>query len=217
MREVGVTVIDPSTTYVDVDVTVGPDTVLLPGTVLDGATTIGAGCVIGPNSHLTSCEVGDRAQVHSSRANAATIGDEVSVGPFAHLRPGTRLGERSRVGAFVETKNATIGADAKLPHLSYVGDATVGTHANVACGVVTANYDGHAKHVTTIGDGAFVGCGVMLVAPVTVGDGAYVAAGSTITKDVPPDALAVGRARQENREGWAARRRAARQRGDGGR
>jgi len=212
MREVGVTVIDPSTTYVDVDVTVGPDTVLFPGTVLDGATTIGAGCVIGPNSHLTACEVGERAQVHSSRADAATIGDEVSVGPFAHLRPGTRLGRRSRVGAFVETKNATIGADSKVPHLSYVGDAVVGDGANIACGVVTANYDGHTKHVTTIGDGAFVGCGVMLVAPVTVGDGAYVAAGSTITKDVPPDALGVGRARQENREGWAARRRAARQR-----
>ena len=199
----GVTVIDPAHTYVDVDVQVGAESVLLPGTILDGATSVGEGAIIGPSSHLTDCTVGDGAVVHSTRADGAVIGARVEVGPFAHLRPGTRLEADARVGAFVQTKNATVGEGAKLPHLAYVGDADVGAGANGACGVVTVNYDGREKHRTVIGEGAFVGCGTMLVAPVTVGDGAFVGAGSTITDDVPPEALAIARARQVTKEGRA--------------
>jgi bifunctional UDP-N-acetylglucosamine pyrophosphorylase/glucosamine-1-phosphate N-acetyltransferase len=202
----GVSVVDPAHTYVDVDVTVGPESVLLPGTILEGSTSIGAGASIGPSSHLTDCSVGDGAVVHSTRADGAIIGQRVQVGPFAHLRPGTRLEADARVGAFVQTKNAVVGEGAKLPHLAYVGDADVGAGANVACGVVTVNFDGREKHRTVIGEGAFVGCGTMLVAPVTVGDGAFIGAGSTITDDVPPDALAIARARQVTKEGRAAGR-----------
>jgi bifunctional UDP-N-acetylglucosamine pyrophosphorylase / glucosamine-1-phosphate N-acetyltransferase len=203
LMRAGVGVIDPAHTYVDVDVTIGPDTVLLPGTILESGTTVGAGAVLGPSTHLTACHVGDGAVVHSTRADGATIGPDVEVGPFAHLRPGTVLGAGARVGAFVQIKNADIGAGAKLPHLAYVGDATVGAGANVACGVVTVNFDGRAKHRTSIGDGAFVGCGTMLVAPVTVGEGAFVGAGSTITEDVPAGSLAIARARQVVKEGRA--------------
>lgn len=208
MREVGVSVVDPAATYVDVDVAVGVDAVLLPGTILERGTTVGARATIGPDAHLAACTVGEDAVVHSTRATEAVIGAGAEVGPFAHLRPGTRLGAGARVGAFVQTKNADIGEGAKVPHLAYLGDAEVGAGANVACGVVTANYDGHDKHRTVIGEGAFVGCDVVLVAPVTVGPGAFVAAGSTLTHDVPEDALAVARSRQLVREGWAARRRA---------
>lgn len=210
MREVGVSVVDPAATYVDVDVVVGQDAVLLPGTILERGTTVGARATIGPSTHLTACEVGEDAVVHTTRAVESSIGTGVEVGPFAHLRAGSRLEAGARVGAFVQTKNVTVGEGAKVPHLAYLGDAMVGAGANVACGVVTANYDGAEKHRTVIEEDAFVGCDVVLVAPVTVGRGAYVAAGSTITKDVPPDALAVARSRQEVREGWAARRRAAR-------
>jgi len=203
MRD-GVSVIDPLHTYVDVDVTVGAETVLLPGTILEGTTSIGSAAVIGPSSHLTDCTVGDAAVVHSTRADGAVLGARVEVGPFAHLRPGTRLEADVRVGAFVQTKNATVGEGAKVPHLAYVGDAEVGAGANVACGVVTVNYDGREKHRTIIGEGAFVGCGTMLVAPVTIGDRGFIGAGSTITDDVPPDALAIARARQVTKEGRAA-------------
>jgi bifunctional UDP-N-acetylglucosamine pyrophosphorylase / glucosamine-1-phosphate N-acetyltransferase len=203
LMRAGVSVIDPAHTYVDVDVSVGEDTVLLPGTILEGATRVGAAAVIGPSSHLSDCVVGDRSVVHSTRADGAHIGDEVEVGPFAHLRPGTVLGRGARVGAFVQVKNSDIGAGAKVPHLAYVGDADVGEGANLACGTVTVNFDGRTKHRTTVEDGAFVGCGSMLVAPVTVGEGAYVAAGSTITEDVPAGALAIARARQVVKEGRA--------------
>ncbi len=202
MRD-GVGVVDPAHTYVDVDVVVEPDATLLPGTILEGSTRVAAGAVVGPNAHLTDCRVGAGAVVHSTRADGAVIGDGVEVGPFAHLRPGTVLGTGVRVGAFVQTKNATVGPGAKLPHLAYVGDAEVGAGANLACGVVTVNYDGREKHRTVVGEGAFVGCGTMLVAPVEIGAGAYVAAGSTITDDVPPEALAIGRARQVVKEGRA--------------
>jgi bifunctional UDP-N-acetylglucosamine pyrophosphorylase / glucosamine-1-phosphate N-acetyltransferase len=207
MAEVGVTVVDPVSTHVDVDVTVGRDAVLLPGTLLEGGTRIGERATIGPNTHLTGCDVGDDAVVHSTRGEAAVIGAAAEVGPFTHLRPGTRLGARTKAGAFVQTKNATVGEGSKLPHLAYVGDATVGERVNIACGVVTVNYDGRTKSHTTIEDGAFVGCDSMLVAPVTIGADAYVAAGSTITDDVPGGALAIARARQTTKEGWAARRR----------
>jgi bifunctional UDP-N-acetylglucosamine pyrophosphorylase/glucosamine-1-phosphate N-acetyltransferase len=207
MTEVGVSVVDPASTYVDVDVNVGRDAVLLPGTMLDGGTRIAERAVIGPNSHLTGCEVGADATVHSTRATEARIGERADVGPFTHLRPGTVLGVGSKAGAFVETKNATFGDGAKAGHLAYVGDATIGERVNVGCGVVLVNYDGTDKHHTVVEADAFVGSGTMLVSPVTIGTGAYVAAGSTITDDVPAGALAIGRARQVNKDGWAARRR----------
>lgn len=207
MTEVGVTVVDPASTHVDVDVEVGRDSVLLPGTILDGGTRIGERAVVGPNSHLTSCEVGDDATVHSTRGVEAAIGPRANVGPFTHLRPGTRLGERTKAGAFVETKNATFAPGAKAGHLAYVGDASIGEQVNVGCGVVFVNYDGRDKHHTVVEDGAFLGSGSMIVSPVTVGHGSYIAAGSTITDDVPADALAIGRARQTVKDGWAKRRR----------
>lgn len=207
MCEVGVSVTDPATTYVDVDVTVGRDTVLLPGTILESGTTVGARSVIGPHTHLSHCVIGEDAVVHSTRGSEAVVGDGASVGPFTHLRPGTRLGPATKVGAFAETKNAVIGPGSKVPHLAYIGDATVGERVNIACGVITVNYDGRTKSHTTIEDGAFVGCDTMLVAPVTIGAGAYTAAGSTITDDVPAGALAIARSRQSVKEGWAERRR----------
>jgi bifunctional UDP-N-acetylglucosamine pyrophosphorylase / glucosamine-1-phosphate N-acetyltransferase len=207
MRDVGVTVIDPAATYVDVDVEVGRDTVLFPGTMLERGTRIGEGASIGPNTRLVACEVGAGATVESTRAEDARVGRNVTVGPFAHLRTGTDLAPGSKVGAYVETKNARIGEGSKVPHLSYVGDATVGEGVNLACGVVTVNYDGFDKHHTVVEDGAFVGCDTMLVAPVTIGARSYTAAGSTITDDVPPDALAIARSRQTVKDGWARRRR----------
>ncbi|MEX0953501.1 MAG: bifunctional UDP-N-acetylglucosamine diphosphorylase/glucosamine-1-phosphate N-acetyltransferase GlmU [Nitriliruptoraceae bacterium] len=214
MVDVGVTVVDPATTHVDVDVEVGVDSTLLPGTILEAGTRIGRGCVVGPHTHLTRCVVGDGATVHSTRGTDAVVGASASVGPFAHLRAGTVLGAGGRIGAYVETKNARVGDGSKIPHLSYVGDAVIGSGVNVACGVVTVNYDGQDKHVTTIDDDAFVGCDTMLVAPVTIGAGAYVAAGSVITDDVPAGALAIARARQVVKEGWVDRRRTRRS-GDG--
>ncbi len=207
MREGGVTVMDPATTYLDVDVEVGRDTVLLPGTILERGTRVGERASVGPNTHLTACEVGDDATVHSSRGDDAVIGEGASVGPFSHLRTGTRLAPATKVGAYVETKNAVVGRGSKVPHLAYVGDATVGESVNLACGVITVNYDGKDKHHTTVEDGAFVGCDTMLVAPITIGAGAYTAAGSTLTDDVPAEALAIGRARQTNKDGWARGRR----------
>lgn len=207
MREVGVTIVDPATTYLDVDVEVARDAVLLPGTILEAGTRVGERAVVGPHTHLRSCEVGADATVHSTRGEDVVIGDGATVGPFAHLRAGTRLGAGAKAGAFVETKNAVIGDGSKIPHLSYVGDATVGQGANIACGVITVNYDGAEKHHTTVEDGAFVGCDTMLVAPVTIGAGAYTAAGSTITEDVPPEALAIARSRQTVKEGWVRERR----------
>jgi bifunctional UDP-N-acetylglucosamine pyrophosphorylase / glucosamine-1-phosphate N-acetyltransferase len=210
MSEVGVSVLDPSATYVDVDVEVGRDTVLLPGTILERGTRVGERSVIGPNTHLTHVEVGDDAVVHATRGIDAVVGNAANVGPFAHLRVGTRLGEATKVGAYVETKNTTLGNGSKIPHLAYVGDATVGADVNIACGVITVNYDGETKSATTIEDGAFIGCDTMLIAPVTIGAEAYTAAGSTITDDVPAGALGIARSRQTTKEGWVARRREAR-------
>jgi len=203
----GVTVIDPATTYVDTEVEVGPDTVLLPMTILEGATRVGAGCSIGPNTRLTRCAVADGASVTQAVAVDATIGPDAVVGPFAYLRPGASLGPRSKVGSYVEVKNSTVGAGSKVPHLTYVGDATIGERVNVGAGTVFVNYDGHAKHHTTVEDNAFIGSATMLVAPLHVGAGAQTAAGSTITKDIPPDALAIERAEQRTLKGWAERRR----------
>ena len=208
----GVTVVDPVTTYVDVDVEVGPDTVLEPLTFLEAGTRVGAGCRIGPNARLTGCVIDDEATVTQSVAVRAHVGPGAVVGPFAYLRPGADLGPGSKVGTFVEVKQSTIGPGSKVPHLTYVGDAEIGRGVNVGAGTVFVNYDGVAKHKTQVGDGAFIGSDTMLVAPLTVGDGAQTAAGSTITKDVPPDALAIERSEQRTVEGWGARRAAARRR-----
>jgi bifunctional UDP-N-acetylglucosamine pyrophosphorylase/glucosamine-1-phosphate N-acetyltransferase len=206
MRD-GVTVVDPLTTWVDVDVVVGQDALLLPGTRLHGRTTVGAGAVVGPDSTLTDTEVGTGARVVASHCTGAVVGPDASVGPYTFLRPGARLGADTRAGAFVEIKASSIGDGSKVPHLSYVGDATVGERSNIGAATVFVNYDGRDKHRTTVGDDVRVGSDNMLVAPVTIGDGAYTAAGSVITQDVPPGALGVGRAQQRNIEGWVARRR----------
>ena len=204
----GVTVVDPLTTWVDVTARVEPDAVLQPGVQLLGRTSVAAGAVIGPDSTLVDTEVGEGATVLRAHCLEAVIGPEASVGPFAYLRPGTRLAARGKIGTYVETKNAEIGEGSKVPHLSYVGDATIGRGANIGAATVFVNYDGVAKHHTTIGDQVRVGSDTMLVAPVTVGDGAYTAAGSVIVSDVPPGAMAVARAPQRNVGGWVRRRRA---------
>jgi len=203
----GVTVVDPASVRLDVDVELAPDVVLHPGVQLHAGTRVGPGATVGPDSTLTACTVGAGATVVRTHAVQAMIADGASVGPFAYLRPGTVLATGSKIGTFVEVKNASVGAGAKVPHLSYVGDATIGAGSNIGAATVFVNYDGVAKHHTTIGAHARTGADNMFVAPVTVGDGAYTAAGSVITHDVPPGAIAVARGRQRNVEGWVARRR----------
>jgi bifunctional UDP-N-acetylglucosamine pyrophosphorylase / glucosamine-1-phosphate N-acetyltransferase len=207
LMRAGVAVIDPQTTWVDVTATVAADAVLQPGTHLQGTTTVDAGAVVGPDTTLVDCAVGPGASVVRSHCLGAEIGPDATVGPFSYLRPGTRLSRGAKVGAFVETKNVEVGEDSKVPHLSYVGDATIGRGSNIGAATVFVNYDGVAKHHTTVGDHVRVGSDTMLVAPVTVGDGAYTAAGSVITSDVPPGAMAVARAPQRNVGGWVRRRR----------
>jgi bifunctional UDP-N-acetylglucosamine pyrophosphorylase/glucosamine-1-phosphate N-acetyltransferase len=204
----GVTVLDPATTWIDAGVVLAPDVTVLPATQLHGDTTVQSGAQIGPDVTLTDTAVGAGAHVTRAVAVEAQIGAGATVGPFAYLRPGAVLADGAHVGTYVEIKNSTIGPDSKVPHLSYVGDATIGTGTNVGAATVVVNYDGVAKHRTTIGDHARIGSDTMLVAPVTVGDGAYTAAGSVITQDVPPGAMGVARAAQRNLAGWVARRRA---------
>jgi bifunctional UDP-N-acetylglucosamine pyrophosphorylase/glucosamine-1-phosphate N-acetyltransferase len=207
----GVTILDPAATYVDDTVAVGADTVIYPGVVLEGATAIGAECVLGPGCHVSSSRIGDRVTLRPYCVlSDAVVEAEAQLGPFCHLRPQSHVGAGAKIGNFVELKKAKIGRGAKVPHLSYVGDATVGDRANIGAGAITCNYDGAAKHETVIGAGAFVGTNSSLVAPVTIGAGAYVGAGSVITKSVPAGALAVARARQEMRAGWAARKKKTR-------
>ncbi len=206
MVEDGVVVIDPATTWVDVEVTVGRDTVLQPGTQLVGATTIGADCTIGPDTTLKDTEVADGARVVRTQAELAVIGPDATVGPFSYLRPGTSLGTGGKIGGFVETKNAQIGDGSKVPHLSYCGDATLGPGVNIGAGTIFANYDGVTKHHSNVGAHAFVGSNSVIVAPRSIADGAYIGAGSAIVKDVGPGQLAVTRAQQRNLDGWVARR-----------
>ncbi len=203
----GVTVVDPATTWVDVTVTFEQDAVVHPGTQLHGSTHLGEGAEVGPNSRLRDTRVGAGARVDNTVADGAEVGPEATVGPFAYLRPGTRLGAKGKIGTYVETKNAVIGEGTKVPHLSYVGDATIGEYTNIGAASVFVNYDGQEKHHTTVGSHCRTGSDNMFVAPVTVGDGAYTAAGSVITKDVPPGSLAVARGQQRNIEGWVARKR----------
>jgi bifunctional UDP-N-acetylglucosamine pyrophosphorylase/glucosamine-1-phosphate N-acetyltransferase len=206
LMDSGVTVMDPASTFVDASVSIGEDTILYPFTWLEGATTIGRHCRIGPNSRIADSQLGDAVILHFSYAHECKIADGVTVGPYVHLRPDTELAPGVKVGNFVEVKNSRVGVGSKLPHLSYIGDADIGSGVNIGCGTITVNYDGKKKHRTVVGNTAFVGCNSNLVAPVSVGAGAYIAAGSTITKDVPDGALGVGRARQSNIAGWVEKK-----------
>ncbi len=210
MRE-GVTIIDPNTTWIEADVDLEPDVTILPNTQLLGATSVATGALIGPDTTLRDVEVGENAHVVRCHGELAVIGANAEVGPFARLRPGTVLGERGRIGTFVETKNAEIGAASRIPHFSYVGDAYLGEGAYVGAGTTFANFDGQHRLPTHVGDHAFVGANSVLVAPIDVGDGAYVAAGSAITNDVPPGALAVARGREHISDHWVPRKRAGSQ------
>jgi bifunctional UDP-N-acetylglucosamine pyrophosphorylase/glucosamine-1-phosphate N-acetyltransferase len=206
MRE-GVTIIDPQTTWMGVRVSIAPDATIHQNTQLHGTTHIEKFANVGPDCTLRNTYVGESAVVIKSHCVNAEIGPDAHVGPFTYLRPGTRLGRGAKAGAFVEMKNAAVGEESKVPHLSYVGDAEIGERANIGAATVFVNYDGVAKHVTKVGDDTRIGSDTMLVAPVSVGDGAYTAAGSVITEDVPPGAMGVGRARQRNVEGWVEKRR----------
>jgi len=203
----GVTIVDPATTWIDVRVTLEPDVTVRPNTQLEGATHIAGGADVGPNCTLKDTTVGAGARVTNATTDGAEIGPEANVGPYTYLRPGTKLGPRSKAGGFVEMKKSTVGAGSKVPHLAYIGDATIGEGVNIGAGVITANYDGHDKFPTRIGDHAFVGTNTTLIAPAEIGDGAYVAAGSAITMPVGPGELAVGRGRQRNIAGYVARKR----------
>jgi bifunctional UDP-N-acetylglucosamine pyrophosphorylase / glucosamine-1-phosphate N-acetyltransferase len=204
----GVSILDPATTWIDVTASVGQDAVIDQNTQLSGATVVAEGAVVGPDTTLIDTSVGAGATVLRSHAVAAEIGPQAAVGPYAYLRPASRLGRKAKVGTFVETKNAQIGEGSKVPHLSYVGDATIGEQSNIGAATVFVNYDGVAKHHTVIGDHARTGADNMFVAPVKVGDGAYTAAGSVIVEDVPPGAMGVARAQQRNIAGWVQRKRA---------
>ena len=212
----GVTLIDPATTYIDADVQVGPDTVIHPCVFLEGNTQIGSACEIHAGSRIVNSRIGDRVCVRNHTVvTDSTVEAGAFLGPFAHVRPGSQVGEGAHVGNFVELKKTKMGKGAKANHLAYLGDATIGAAANVGAGTITCNYDGEKKHQTVIGKGVFVGSNSTLVAPVSLADGSYIAAGSAVTMDVPAGALAIGRGRQENKEGWVARRkRKQRQRAD---
>ena len=198
----GVTIIDPDNTYLSPDATIGQDTVIYPGTMVRGNVTIGEGCAIGPYTEIKDSIIGNDTLIRQSVIHDSEIGDRVSIGPFAHIRPQSVLGDEIKIGNFVEVKKSTLDRGSKASHLSYIGDAEIGKGVNLGCGSITVNYDGQNKSMTKVEDGAFIGCNVNLIAPVTVGQGAYVAAGSTITDDVPEYALSIARARQTNKEGY---------------
>lgn len=199
----GVTFIDPNNTYIDSDVTIEMDTTIYPGTHLSGTTVIGTDCHIGPNTEITDSIIGNGVKIKQAVLLNTEVGNQASIGPFANLRPGTKLGMGVKIGDFVETKNASIGDGSKVSHLSYIGDARVGKQVNIGCGAITVNYDGYNKHITEIEDEAFIGCNVNLIAPVTIGRGAFVVAGSTITDEVKGNSLAIARSRQINKPGYA--------------
>jgi bifunctional UDP-N-acetylglucosamine pyrophosphorylase/glucosamine-1-phosphate N-acetyltransferase len=198
----GVTVVDPYQTYIDLGVSIGRDTVIQPLTFLTGATRIGEGCLIGPSARIADSTLGNRVTVQESVVRESVIEDGASVGPYASLRPGTRMKRGAKAGTFVEIKNTVVGRKSKVPHLSYIGDAVIGEEVNVGAGSITCNYDGAEKHATTIDDGAFIGSDTMLIAPVRIGKGAVTGAGSAISRDVPAAALGVERAPQKNIENW---------------
>ncbi|MDP9743569.1 bifunctional UDP-N-acetylglucosamine diphosphorylase/glucosamine-1-phosphate N-acetyltransferase GlmU [Peribacillus frigoritolerans] len=198
----GVTIIDPLTTFIEADVQIGQDTVINPGSFIKGKSIIGQDCLIGPNTEISDCEIGDGTEVLQSVVHESSIGSFVKIGPFAHVRPQSDIKDSVKIGNFVEIKKTVFGKGSKASHLSYIGDAEVGENVNIGCGSITVNYDGKNKYLTKIEDNVFIGCNSNLVAPVTVGEGAYVAAGSTITQDVPQQALSVARARQVNKEDY---------------
>lgn len=203
----GVTFINPGTTYIDMDVSIGQDVTIYPGTVMQGNTTIGDRSIIYPNNRIVNSRIGAGVTIKDSCVvEDSVIGDGSQVGPFAHLRPGSFLGKNVRIGNYVEIKKSVMGDGSKANHLTYLGDAEIGSGVNIGAGTITCNYDGQGKYKTIIGDGVFIGSDVQLVAPVKIGDGAFVAAGSTVTKDVPPGALAISRVEQENRDGWVEER-----------
>lgn len=201
MRE-GVTIVDPDRTYIEKEVQIQPDTIIHPNTYLKGKTNIASNSVIGPNVELTDVYVGEEVSITNAVVISSKINKKAIVGPFAYIRPGSQIGESVKIGDFVEVKNSTVGDRSKVPHLSYIGDATLGKDINIGCGTITVNYDGFEKHRTEVGDRAFVGCNTNLIAPVTVGDDAYIAAGSTITDNVPAYALSIARQRQTNKEDY---------------
>jgi bifunctional UDP-N-acetylglucosamine pyrophosphorylase/glucosamine-1-phosphate N-acetyltransferase len=206
----GVTIVDPASTFIDSDVEVGPDTVIHPGVVIQGQSKVGAACEIHAYVRIADSELADKVTVlNFCVISGARVAEGASVGPFAHLRPATEVGQGAKVGNFVELKKTTLGAGSKASHLAYLGDATIGTNVNVGAGTITCNYDGEQKHETVIEDNAFIGSDSQLIAPVRVGRGAYIGAGSSITRDVPADALGIARGRQENVEGWVSRKKKA--------
>ena len=202
----GVTIIDPDSTYIEASVTVEKDVTIYPGCILEGNTVIQEDSVIGPYSRIKDAKIDRGVKVQNSVVLESSVGEGTTIGPFAYLRPGNKIGKHAKVGDFVEMKNSTFGDNSKASHLTYVGDGDVGSNVNLGCGVVFVNYDGKNKYRTYVGDNSFVGCNVNLVAPVRVNENTYVAAGTTVTKDVPQDSLAIGRARQENKEGWVTER-----------
>lgn len=202
----GVTIIDQNSTYIDEEVIIGIDTIIYPGTILEGKTVIGEECVIGPNSRLVGSQTGNKVEVNNSVVLESSVGDNTHVGPFAFIRPGSTIGKEVKIGDFVEVKKSVIGDKTKVSHLTYIGDAEIGRNVNLGCGVVVVNYDGKNKNKTIVGDNSFVGCNVNLISPVTVKDNAYVAAGSTITEEVPENSLAIARSRQVVKEDWVIKK-----------
>lgn len=201
----GVTIIHPETTHISADAVIGRDTVIQPGSMIEGATVIGEDCIIGPNTQIIDSSVGDRTTIHSSVVRESAIAEDTAIGPFAHIRPLSDIGSHVKIGNFVEVKKSKLDNGSKVSHLSYIGDAEIGSNVNIGCGSITVNYDGKNKFKTIIEDDVFVGCNTNLVAPVKVGKGSFIAAGSTITKEVPEDALAIARARQENKPNYVSK------------
>jgi len=201
----GVTIIDPDNTYIGPDVQIGQDVTIYPGSIIRGETTIDEDAQIGPHTEISDCVIGKSAVIQQSVLMDSKVGNEVTVGPYAYIRPETVIGHQAKIGHFVELKKSTIGEESKVPHLSYIGDTEIGRNVNVGCGTITVNFDGKDKHKTKIEDDAFIGCNTNLVAPVSIGENAIIAAGSTITKNVPGNALSIARARQTNKEGYASR------------
>lgn len=209
LREImlsGVTIVDPASTYIDFGVQIGEDTIIMPNTIIQGDTAIGEDCIIGPNSRICSCKIGNNVEVANSVANDSSVGDDTHIGPFAYIRPGSVVGSHVKIGDFVEVKKSVIGDKTKISHLTYVGDAEVGSNVNIGCGVVFVNYDGKNKNKTVVGDNSFIGCNVNLVSPVVVNKDAYIAAGSTITDEVPENSLAIARERQVIKQDWVTKK-----------
>ena len=204
--ERGVKFIDINTAYIDEEAVIGAGTVIYPCVVIEGKSVIGKDCVIGQNSKIKDSKIGDGTDIMSSVITESAVGERTHIGPFAYLRPGSKIGNDCKVGDFVEIKNSSFGDGTKASHLAYIGDSDVGAGVNIGCGVVFVNYDGRDKHRSNVGDGAFIGCNTNLVSPVNVEEKAYIAAGSTITQDVPAGALAIAREKQRNLEGWVEKR-----------